>query len=86
MKDECFKMTYEDLILNQKKIVDQLCIYCDLEFQEGMLQVSGQESSYNKVDRKALSTESLEIYKKVLSGFDQALIGFLTNKSYRSIS
>ena len=86
MKDKCFKITYEDLILNQKKIVDQICIYCDLEFQEGMLQVSGQESSYNKVDRKALSTESLEIYKKVLSGFDQALIGFLTNKSYRSIS
>jgi hypothetical protein len=84
---EIFKITYEELVLEQKHKITKLCDYCEIEFEQQMLDVTGKDSSY-KTDlnvKNMLSNLSVEKYKKELSNFDILLINILTINAYNLI-
>lgn len=79
------KVHYESLVLDQKTTIKRICAYCDIEFEPTMLSVTGKDSSFGYSGRARISPDSVNRYQRVLSRFDDWLIGLLTNRSYRKI-
>ncbi len=85
-KEDFFKICYEDLVMEQRTTLSQLCQFCGVDFEESMLNVSGKESSHHDNETNKPITTSIEKYKTVLSKFDQLFIGLLTAKSYKKVA
>lgn len=85
-KNDCFKITYEELVQFQEKALKQICDFCEIEYEEGMISVSGKESSFEQKKLNKPVTDSLTKYKEVLSLFDQWLIDRITIRSYNKFN
>ncbi|SHG68537.1 Sulfotransferase family protein [Fodinibius roseus] len=78
-------MTYDQLVLNTDETIKGLCRWCNLEFEDTMLEVTGKSSSHNSISKKGLHTQSIDKYKSVLNSFDSFLISLLTYRYYTKI-
>lgn len=76
---------YEDLVLMQEEVISEICDWCEVPFEESMLQVTGKSSSHGFNQSQKLHTKSLEKYKQVLNVFDMTLITIITNYHYKKI-
>lgn len=79
------KVHYEALVLDPESTIKRICEYCDIEFEPTMLSVSGKDSSFGCSTRPTICSDSVDKYRRVLTRFDDWLIGLLTNRSYRKV-
>lgn len=84
-RDRLMLVTYENLVTNMRETVRQICIPCNIQLEEKMLQASGKSSSYKIDSTKGIHAESIRKYKDTLSGFDLRFIDILTNRYYKKI-
>ena len=75
---------YEDLVSNPRKIVQELCDFCELEFDESMLNPpAGQASSITGRKTSGFDPSRAEGWKKLLTPFESKLIEYLARSSMR---
>jgi hypothetical protein len=84
-KSQLKLITYERLVLNQRETINDLCRWCNIRFEDVMLEVTGKSSSHTNINSSGLHAKSLTKYKTALNSFDSALISILTNRYYTKI-
>lgn len=85
-KSKLFKLSYESLLLDPKKKIKALCEFCNLDYTDEMLKVTGKQSSHSTNNEIGLKLDSINKYKFSLSLFDQWLIDLMTLQSYKKFS
>jgi hypothetical protein len=75
---------YEDLVSNPRKIVQELCDFCELDFDESMLNPpAGQASSITGRTTCGFDPSRAVGWKKSLKPFESKLIEYITRSSMR---
>lgn len=67
-------VSYEELVRNSLTVIQGLCDFLGLDFQSGMEQADGANSSYERPSGSGIFSNSLERWKSVLSQEEVALI------------
>ena len=77
---------YDRLISKPKKNISDVCKYCEIEFENQMLNASGKPSSYTEILTNGFDKNRISNWKNSLNSFDRSLISILTKKSRERIS
>ena len=80
-QDNFHLVTYENLVTQKKAVLKSICDFCEIDFENEMLNANGKESSFRQVRKPEFPKK----YKIVLNRFDIALINMLTKKSHNKI-
>jgi len=86
-KNHLHLVSYEDLISRKQYVLTSICNFCGIDFEDGMMCVSGKQSSFNSENDFAAvgMGRNPDAYKRKLSRFDQWLIGMLTDNSFKKL-
>lgn len=84
-RDRLMLVTYENLVSNTRKTLEDICITCGIPFEEEMLLASGKSSSYKFDSKNGVHAQSMRKYEEMLNTFDIFLIDFFTNRYHKKI-
>ncbi|GAB3350070.1 hypothetical protein GCM10027566_07030 [Arachidicoccus ginsenosidivorans] len=86
-KNHLHLVSYEALVSRKQNVLTSICDFCGIGFEDGMMCVSGKQSSFlsQKDFSPAIETRNPDEYKRRLSRFDLWLIGVLTDKSFKKL-
>ena len=75
---------YEDLLLEPVRTIHEVCEFCELDFEEGMLNPDeGQASSVIGVKTSGFDPSRISNWRRVATPFDVRAIGFVTKGSMK---
>lgn len=86
-----YTIKYEDLIINPKGVVTDICRFLNIDFQKEMLDMNnhpgweGNNSSYKKNNIKSLNTESINRYKDILPEHIQNIYFYFLNEQLKNL-
>ena len=76
---------YENLVYNPEKYVKDICNYLEVNYEENMLNIKVQDSSFKKEDIKGFNKTTIERWKMQLSKFEKLFISSFTKIQRRKI-
>jgi len=80
-----YPVCYENLLLDPGKEVRKICEFCEIPFEQKMLNAVGKPSSHNGEIKSGVDKKRLSAWKKRISKVDIFLITWLTKKSMKKL-
>ncbi len=84
-KDGFYKINYEDIILDTEKELKNLCTYCEIPYEQSMIEVCGKASSHIGEVTIGVDKTRLESWKNKLTPFDRWIIELFTKSSVKGM-
>jgi len=79
-------LRYEDLILNPNKIINQICHFLDIPYEEIMLNSYGKPSSLDGKIRKGIDPTRASAWEKKINRWEKMLIDIFTYHSKKKFN
>jgi hypothetical protein len=81
-----YKINYEDFIMRPDKELINLCTYCEIPYEEEMLDAIGKPSSHTGIVSKGVDEKRVSQWEHKLSKFDRKLIELTTYYSRKKLA
>jgi len=79
------KVRYEDLIMNTRRCLEDVCNFCELDFEESMLDATGKASSHVDATVRGVDRRALYRWRDRLRSVDVRLIAMITGRSMKCL-